>query len=38
MINSNNNLFVYTSLEQFHNTCISDNGCRHVLYKESENR
>ena len=35
-INSNHNLFVYTSLEQFHN--ISDNGCRHVLCKESENR
>jgi hypothetical protein len=33
-INSNNNLFVYTSLEQFHN--ISDNGCRHVLSKEIE--
>jgi hypothetical protein len=34
-INSNNDLFVYTSLEQFHN--ISNNGCRHVIYKESEN-
>ena len=35
-INSNHNLFVYTSPEQFHN--ISDNDCRHVLYKECENR
>jgi hypothetical protein len=34
-INSNYTLFVFSSLEQFHN--ISDNGCRHVLYKESEN-
>ena len=34
-IKSNHNLFVYTSLEQFHN--ISDNGCRHILYKESVN-
>ena len=34
-INSNHNLFVYTSLEWFHN--ISDNGCSNVLYKESEN-
>jgi len=25
---------VYTSLEQFH--ILSDNGCRHVLYKEIE--
>jgi len=34
-INSNN-LFVYASLEQFHN--ISDNGCRHSLDKGKENR
>jgi hypothetical protein len=34
-IKSNHNLFVYTSLEQFHN--ISYNGCRHILYKESVN-
>jgi len=34
-INSNHNLFVYTRLEQFHN--IADNGCSHILYKESEN-
>jgi hypothetical protein len=34
-MHSNHNLFVYTSLEQFHN--ISDNGCSHILYKESGN-
>jgi hypothetical protein len=31
-INSNHNLCVYTSIEQFHN--ISDNDCSHVLYTE----
>ena len=32
--NSNHNLLVYTSLEQFY--ILSDNGCSHILYKEIE--
>jgi hypothetical protein len=34
-INANHNLFVYTTLDQFHN--IWDIGCSNVLYKECEN-